>query len=700
MRYVSILGLAGSVCFATALMAVWGAVALAQAPGHAVSFASSAVDRNEAFEVNWTAPADRTTSRDWIGIYRAGTSDTQFVTWQYIPDGEGGGTRTFTVRQPGTYEVRMFSNNGYERLAEGANTLTVRDPSEVPDDTDNGTDTTPPAEDVPFGISVDRSTITPGESVRVTWTAPRERSGTDWVGVYRTGSRDTQHVTWQYVPRTAETTGVLSFAISSEGTYEMRMFRNNGYTRATSDVPTITVARATQSPEEDTDTGATDGDDTNGTPPSAGAYSVSFTQSEVARNEAFTVSWTAPADRTTSRDWIGIYRTGAGDRQYLAWQYIPGSGTQGELTFRINREGTYEARLFTNNGYTRVARSSQQITVRDQTPPTNGTTEPGNGETTNGYALTPLSTSVPANSTITINWEAPAGSNLNRDWIGVYRVGAGDRSPLAWQYVSEGPSGTVTFTGRTPGTYEFRYFKNNGYTRVAVSPTVVVEPEALPQCPVSNLSTITNFPPRNGPIIAFGDSLTAGVGASMGQSFPSQLARRADVSIVNAGISGDTTRDALERLERDVLERDPSVVIVWLGGNDILQRYYERVQSGAENPNLIEAVRLILLRIAGKLPEPSGITEDETFENLTETIERIQARGAVTIVIGFSGGVFDTALEQRYAQVAQATGSLYVPNALGGVIGRPSLMSDLVHPNNVGYGIVADRVLPYLACTL
>lgn len=178
------------------------------------------------------------------------------------------------------------------------------------------------------------------------------------------------------------------------------------------------------------------------------------------------------------------------------------------------------------------------------------------------------------------------------------------------------------------------------------------------------------------------------------------MERDLGINIQNEGVSGDTTRDALTRLDRDVLQRDPSVVIVWLGGNDILQRYYERLEKKAANQNVLDCVEAALLRISGKLPDSTGISEDETFANLRTIVERIHDEGAVVLVVGFSGGVFDRDLEDRYQTVAEQTGALYVPSALANVMGRPSRMSDLVHPNNAGYSIVADRIGARLQCVL
>ncbi len=415
-----------------------------------------------------------------------------------------------------------------------------------------------------------------------------------------------------------------------------------------------------------------------------------------------TLNWSAPTDRTIRTGWIAIYKLNAPDSQYKQWGYINSYSNSGTVTLSNVEPGTYQARLFSGSGFDRLA-SSPTFTV-GSTPnpdpdPDPVDPNPDPEDPVESYTLTLSSVSINPGGSITVTIKAPVSVNSERDWVGLYKVGSTNQQYIDWSYLGRGTSRSVIFAVSDADQYEFRYFENDSYdVKVISSPLTVAI--SVAQCSVSNLNQITNYPPSNGPIIAFGDSLTFGVGASTGQDYVSQLSRKAGVNIVNSGVSGDTTRDALARLDRDVISQDPSVVIVWLGGNDILQRYYDRVRDGVENPGLLEAIRLLILRISGKLPNSQGITENETFENLREVIERVQSNGAIVIVIGFSGGVFDANLENRYRTIANETNAIYVPNALQSIIGRPSLMSDLVHPNNIGYGLVADRVLPYLACVI
>ena len=218
----------------------------------------------------------------------------------------------------------------------------------------------------------------------------------------------------------------------------------------------------------------------------------------------------------------------------------------------------------------------------------------------------------------------------------------------------------------------------------------------------SQLATVANFPPKNGPIVAFGDSLTAGVGSTRGNNYVNQLEELVDEDIINAGVSGDTTEEALARLEEDVLSHDPRAVIVWLGGNDHLARYYEEIRERADDNSFWEKVLASVFRLFGKEPGSSEVlTETETFENIETIVQRIQATGAVTIIVGIDGQPLDKNLSRRYKQVAKDTDSIFVSDVLSGIIGRPGRTSnDLIHPNNTGYELVAERIFPAVVCVV
>ena len=159
-------------------------------------------------------------------------------------------------------------------------------------------------------------------------------------------------------------------------------------------------------------------------------------------------------------------------------------------------------------------------------------------------------------------------------------------------------------------------------------------------------------------IIAFGDSLVAGRGASAGHDFVSLLSTRLGIPIINAGRSGDTTGAALARLDRDVSTQNPRIVIVLLGGNDFLRR----------------------------------IPTAETFANLGSIVDRLRQRGSAVVLVGVGVGLLSDPYRTRYEALAERTSAVLVPDILDGIIGHADLMSDAIHPNDRGYAMVADRL--------
>ena len=189
-----------------------------------------------------------------------------------------------------------------------------------------------------------------------------------------------------------------------------------------------------------------------------------------------TATWSGIA-APTPRDWIGLYVPGSGDSAYLAWIYVscsqsPGAASAaGSCPFTIPSglaPGSYELRLYANDGYTRLA--------------TGGTfTVTGSG----GAALSVSPTSVVAGGTVTATWSGIAAPTPG-DWIGLYGPGSGDNAYLAWIYVSCSQSraaasaaGSCPFTipsGLAPGSYELRLYPNDTFTRLATSNPFDVTP--------------------------------------------------------------------------------------------------------------------------------------------------------------------------------------------------------------------------------
>jgi acyl-CoA thioesterase I len=174
----------------------------------------------------------------------------------------------------------------------------------------------------------------------------------------------------------------------------------------------------------------------------------------------------------------------------------------------------------------------------------------------------------------------------------------------------------------------------------------------------SPYANVTNLDSRGSGIIAFGDSLTAGYGASAGEDYPTKLSTRTGVTVVNAGVSGDTTESARARLARDVLAHDPRIVIIGLGGNDYLRSV------------------------------PITVTE----ENLRAIIRETQDAGAMVVLLGFTFPSLNANYGAMYERVAKEEGCLLIAGALKGILRDPALKSDAIHPNARGYDLMAERI--------
>ena len=167
-----------------------------------------------------------------------------------------------------------------------------------------------------------------------------------------------------------------------------------------------------------------------------------------------------------------------------------------------------------------------------------------------------------------------------------------------------------------------------------------------------------NFPPpARGPWIALGDSLTEGHGASSGHDYPALLSRRLGLPIHNAGISGDTTADGLRRVE-EIAARRPRVVLLCLGGNDVLNQ------------------------------EP----REKMLANLAVLIDRLHRAGTFVVLIGVRSAGLRDKNEEHFARLARAKRVFLVPNILKGIFPKPVFMSDAVHPNDEGYRRIAERM--------
>ena len=167
-------------------------------------------------------------------------------------------------------------------------------------------------------------------------------------------------------------------------------------------------------------------------------------------------------------------------------------------------------------------------------------------------------------------------------------------------------------------------------------------------------------------ILAVGDSLTAGFGAPKGADYPAQLAQILGHKVINGGVSGDTSAQALARLP-DLLVQKPKLVVVSIGGNDFLQRQPE-----------------------------SG-----TRENIRKMVADIRATGVPAVLVAIphftTGALLGMVSEHPlYAELADELDVPLLKGAWADILGDKDLKSDAVHANAAGYRLFAEQLAGFL----
>ena len=177
-------------------------------------------------------------------------------------------------------------------------------------------------------------------------------------------------------------------------------------------------------------------------------------------------------------------------------------------------------------------------------------------------------------------------------------------------------------------------------------------------------------------ILAFGDSLYAGYGLKRGESMPAHveaLLRQEGVNakVVNAGVSGDTTSAGRKRLSfaLDNLPRKPNLVMLGLGGNDVLRQ----------------------------------IPVAETRANMTAMLDELRRRNIPVVLTGMRappnlGPDYVASFDRMYPELARQYRADLYPFVLAGVLGERRLMlPDGIHPNAKGVDVMATQIAPLVA---
>lgn len=172
--------------------------------------------------------------------------------------------------------------------------------------------------------------------------------------------------------------------------------------------------------------------------------------------------------------------------------------------------------------------------------------------------------------------------------------------------------------------------------------------------------------PAGSTILALGDSLTAGYGADAEAAYPAVLAGLTGWQIINGGVSGNTSAQALARLPA-LMRRQPQLVLVSIGGNDFLRK----------------------------------VPEADTRSNIRQIVQQIKAAGmpAVLVAVPYftTGALFGRLSEHpMYEELAAELNVPLLKGAWAEVLGDKKLKSDQIHANAQGYRVFAEKMWAFL----
>lgn len=165
----------------------------------------------------------------------------------------------------------------------------------------------------------------------------------------------------------------------------------------------------------------------------------------------------------------------------------------------------------------------------------------------------------------------------------------------------------------------------------------------------------------NDVVLAFGDSLTFGTGAAESESYPVVLAGLIKRNVVRAGVPGEITAQGLQRLPGLLEEHRPKIVVLCLGGNDMLRRIDDRT----------------------------------IITNLREMIQVIRRQGAAVVMLGVPKPALFGGAATFYGDLAKELSVPYEGEIINAVLRDAALKSDPIHPNANGYRRIAERLAAF-----
>ncbi len=187
---------------------------------------------------------------------------------------------------------------------------------------------------------------------------------------------------------------------------------------------------------------------------------------------------------------------------------------------------------------------------------------------------------------------------------------------------------------------------------------IIIAVTALTACDPPKLNPINN----NSSILAFGDSLTQGVGVKTENSYPKILSELSGRKVINSGVSGETTDIGLTRLPTELEKYNPGLLLLLEGGNDILRnRDHSQIKKNLNNMIMVaknHGVQVVLI----------GVPEKKLFSSSASI----------------------------YRELAEEHDLVFEGELIGSLMRSPSMKSDSIHFNKSGYRKLAESIYELL----
>ena len=160
-------------------------------------------------------------------------------------------------------------------------------------------------------------------------------------------------------------------------------------------------------------------------------------------------------------------------------------------------------------------------------------------------------------------------------------------------------------------------------------------------------------------ILAFGDSLTYGYNAKISESYPNILALLSAHKVINAGINGETSSEGLRRLPAYLQDKSIKLIILCFGGNDIMQR-------------------LSMHSLKSNLRTMIQLAKEKNIQVLLISVPNLNLFGLSPL--------------SPYEEIAEEENIPLLSGLLAEVLSQPSLKSDQIHPNALGYKMMGEKI--------